>query len=180
MYREVIRATEPFVIEWGEQYRCVPFDLSEKRPLGEMIVQCEDFNFFPLKGNGSSRTAQRYIQRLFDIHRDEPYFPDAVEASTLVYGTAEERLVAFCLLGGGKTRQEIGIYNAAVLPAYRRQGICTRMVLRALTILSIHGIPQLSFWREDDSAAAALALRIGFHETGSSRSGNPISQVGPG
>lgn len=158
----MIRQTAPCDISWPSHVRPEPISESMVNEIGKFLFRIK----FPIDiaecSDGSLKSAVRYVQRLFDYHRNDINFNLTFDASTVVYDADKNAMIAMCLLGGGGIAGQLfGIYDIVVEEQWRNKGIGGNMIKRALTIL--HGHSQyLDLECFDDSPGIRLYKRLGF------------------
>jgi len=127
----MVRRTERFDVTWPEELEAVRVSEGRAEDIAELYFRTSA----PLyrKPDGGDLEACRYdVWRYFSHHRRNPWWPVFLEAGTMVYERAGGNLVGVCLCAGSQT--EGHIFNIFVDPAFRRRGLATRMLKRALTV----------------------------------------------
>jgi ribosomal protein S18 acetylase RimI-like enzyme len=164
--RQLARPTERFTISWPETLASTPVVEGDAPEIGEFLLRVKH-PLHPECEAGTLKGATYYVTRLFDYHRADRNYSLSLESSSIVRDTSTRRIVGVCLVGGGgDDGKAFGIYDILVDSARRNQGIGSRLIRKALTVLAEHGIPELYLWREDDCRARALYDRLGFKPTG--------------
>lgn len=70
----------------------------------------------------------------------------------------------------GQARQHIGILGMGLLPAFRHQGLGTRLLSAAISLAWSRGLRRIELTvREDNANAKALYERVGFRDEGINR-----------
>lgn len=158
----MVRATERFEVKWDEQFEVVA--LSEDRKMD--IARLYHRTSAPLYGKdkgGNLDECLHDVNRYLDYHRSNELFPLFLKGSTLVYDKNSGQLIAVCLMAGSQT--EGHVFNVFVHPSFRRRGIATRMLKRALTIYSdTHDKVDLE--TEEDGVGRQVYEKLGFVSTG--------------
>lgn len=129
----MVRPTERFDVEWDDRFDVTPLSEDRRADIAELYHR----GSAPLYGKpegGDRGACLRDVERYLDHHRPSGLYPLFLRASTLVYDRASGRLVAVCLMAGGPA--EGHVFNLFVDPAFRRQGLATRMLKRALTVFA--------------------------------------------
>jgi ribosomal protein S18 acetylase RimI-like enzyme len=114
------------------------------------------------------------VDRWIDHHREHGDVEFAMRASTLVSSRVSGRIVAVCLVnvcepfGDDRKFLHLGasVQHIVVAPDLRRQGIATKMVQRALTVVADKR-PRFDVWvEEDDEDERGLFESLDFVFTG--------------
>ena len=164
--QQVAKSTERYTLTWPIPLAASSISEDHAPAIGQFLLQI-DHPLRPECERGTLKGAAYYATRLFDYHRDDPNYPLSLQASTIVRNTSDDLIVGVCMVGGGgDTGKDFAIYDIQVDPARRNQGIGTRMIQRALSTLSEHGILSFRLWHDDDSRARTLYERLGFKPTG--------------
>lgn len=164
-FREVRKETGPIDVDWGDRFDVSSEIVSRKRAVGEFLLRINaDLSVDPRCLDGTVESATYYVDRWLNYADNADDFELGLDASSLVYDTSSGQLIAVAMVGGGVGGA--GIYDIMVDPEYRNQGIGTKMIQRALCILSDKGIPTLDLWRHDEDRQACLYERLGFTPTG--------------
>ena len=168
-FRQVAQPTKHVDVDWGDQFEISPDIVARKREVGQFLLRINaDMSVEPKCMDGTIEGATYYVERWLNYHKGEPdydRFLAGLDASTLVYDKHTGQLVAGCMVAGSSSGS-CAVYDILVDPAYRNQGIGTRMLHRALNVLCDKGFPELHLWRNDGERAAALYERLGFVPTG--------------
>jgi ribosomal protein S18 acetylase RimI-like enzyme len=162
----MIRPTERFDVSWGDEFEAV--SLSEERKME--IARFYHRTSAPLyhqSSGGNLEEALYDIERYFDYHsKKSPYksrYEIFLEASTLVYDKQTEQLVALCLMAGSD--KEGHMFNIFVDPSYRRRGLATKMIKRALTVYADE-YSHVDLETEKENPARLLYEKLDFVVTG--------------
>lgn len=131
------RPTEKFDVLWGG-------DVDVKTPeflassAEKRLVQEDDLNrlFYLAYARGIEDTRRKRNSKA--DHREACQFAsetneELLKASTLVYDKRSNQPVGACLIS--LQGNSPAVFNVAVLPSHRRQGLATNMLKRALSIL---------------------------------------------
>ena len=161
-FRQAAREPEKYELDWGERFTALPWTEDRTEEIAAFLLSTGEESFTCVEecADGTAESARRYVTRAREHMQGKPDADVGYEASSLVYETARNRLVAICLCCGPS------LYLIEVHPEFQRQGLGTTMLKRALTVYAEHGVERFDLWRDDDSVGAALYERLGFRLTG--------------
>ena len=127
----MVRRTERFDVVWPEE--CEAVRMSEERAddIAELLF-AEQASLFNQPDGGTFEQCRYDVWRYFSHHRRNPWWPTFLDAGTMVYERASDKLVGVCMCAGSQT--EGHIFNIFVAAEFRRRGIATRMLQHALTV----------------------------------------------
>lgn len=155
------RPTEVMEIEWDDDLRIETPYLENGRLANELDIAEALFESFKGGVNAASRNHTSRESFIFDRHS---IFTDSMlNASTLVYDKATNKLVGVCLLFMEDQRRTFypGLFNFGVHPSYRNKGIASNMLKRALTVL--HGeYPIMRLGLLQGTYAESVYYNLGF------------------
>jgi len=169
---QMIRHTAKFEIDWGEELVSEPLVESRKKQIGEFYhaIKCP---LYHLSEGGTVEQGIFEVDRWLDHHRKHGDVKLAMSASTVVSLRSSRAIVGVCLVNACEPdpvrkvlHQGGSIQHIAVAPEYRRQGLATKMVQRALTIIA-EKRPAFDAWvEEDDEVERGLYEKLDFVFTG--------------
>jgi len=152
------RPTEVIDIEWDDDLRIE----KPRRLANELDIAEAMFESFKGGVNAARRNHTSRESYIFDLQH--PIFTDTmVNASTLVYDKATNKLVGVCLLFMADQRRTFypGLYIFGVHPSYRKRGIASNMLKRALT--ELHGeYPIMRLGLLQGTYAESVYYNLGF------------------
>ena len=169
---QMIRRSAKFDVDWGEEFVAEPLSEPTKQDIGEFYNRIQAPLYHRPEG-GTVEQGVREVDRWLDHHRAHGDVELAMRASTLVRHKTTGSLVGVCLVNADtpdhvKTllHPVASIQMIDVDPAWRRRGIATRMIRRAMTIVADER-PVFDLWvEEDNKAAIALYEKLDFVFTG--------------
>ena len=156
------RPTERFEVEWDDQFEVVSLSEDRKTDIAELYHRTSA----PLYGKdegGNFDECLHDIDRYLDYHRRNDLYPIFLKGSTLVYDRDSGQLIAVCLMAGSP--REGHVFNLFVDPTFRRRGIATRMLKRALTVYA-ETYDKVDLEVEKDTPARQLYEKLGFVDIG--------------
>ncbi len=169
---QMIRHTAKFGIDWGEELVSEPVAETHKKQIGEFYhaIKCP---LYHLPEGGTVEQGIFEVDRWLDHHRKHGDVELAMSASTVVSSRSSRAIVGVCLVNACEPdhvrkvlHQGGSIQHIAVAPEYRRQGLATKMVQRALTIIA-EKRPAFDAWVEEgDEAERGLYEKLDFVFTG--------------
>jgi len=162
----MIRPTERFDVSWSDEFEAVPVTEEHKMEIAHFYHRTSAPLYHQPSG-GNLAESLYDIERYFDYHsKKSPYksryksrYELFLAASTLVYEKRNRQLVAICLMAGSDT--EGHVFNIFVDPSYRRRGLATRMIKRALTIYADE-YSHVDLETEKENPARLLYEKLGF------------------
>jgi ribosomal protein S18 acetylase RimI-like enzyme len=158
----MVRPTEKFDVAWGDEFEAVSLKEENRAEIAHFF-QGTSAPLYHQPDGGNLEEALYDISRYFNYHSKKSRYKLFLKASTLVYHKRTEQLVAICQVAGSDT--EGHIFNLFVDPSYRRRGLATNMLKRALTILANeYAIVDLE--TEEGNPAKSLYEKLGFVVTG--------------
>ncbi|MBC8235575.1 GNAT family N-acetyltransferase [bacterium] len=162
----MIIPTEKFDVSWNDEFEAVSVTEEDKIDIARFYHRTSAPLYHQPSG-GNMEEALYDIERYFDYHsKRSPYksrYKLFLEASTLVYDKQTQHLVALCLMAGSDT--EGHIFNIFVDPSYRRRGLATNMIKRALTVYADE-YSHVDLETERGNPARLLYQKLGFVTTG--------------
>lgn len=162
----MIRPTEKFDVSWGDEFEAIPLNEEHKMEIAHFYHRTSTPLYHKPSG-GNLEEALYDIERYFDYHsKKSPYksrYKLFLEASTLVYDKQTKQLAALCLMAGSDA--EGHIFNIFVDPSYRRRGLATNMIKRALTVYADE-YSHVDLETEKENPAKLLYEKLGFVTTG--------------
>ena len=169
---EMVRRSVKFEIDWGKELLAEPLVESRKQQIGEFYhsIRCP---LYHLPEGGTVEQGILEVDRWLDHHRKHGDVKLAMCASTIVSLASSGAIVAVCLINAGEPDHVRKVLHAgasvqhiAVAPDYRRQGIATKMLKRAMTVVADKR-PRFDTWvEEDDEAERGLYESLDFVFTG--------------
>jgi ribosomal protein S18 acetylase RimI-like enzyme len=170
---EMVRRSAKFAIDWADEFIAEPLVEPRKQQLGEFYhaIKCP---LYHLPEGGTVEQGVFEVDRWLDHQREHGDVELAMQASTIVSSGSSERIVAACLVNAcepfedDRTFLHLGasIQHMVVAPDFRRQGIATKMIRRAMTIVA-DDRPRFDVWVEkDDEAERNLFDKLDFVFTG--------------
>jgi len=168
----MIRHSAKFDVDWGEEFVAEPLSEPTKHDIGEFYNRIQAALYHRPEG-GTVEQGVYEVDRWLDHHRAHGDVELAMHASTLVRHKTTGSVIAVCLVNAGTPDHLKTLLHAVasiqmidVDPAYRRRGIATRMIQRAMTIVADKR-PAFDLWvAEDNKAAIALYEKLDFVFTG--------------
>jgi ribosomal protein S18 acetylase RimI-like enzyme len=158
----MVRPTERFEVVWDDRFEVVPLAEERKMDVAELYHRTSA-PLYDTDAGGTLAECLRDIDRYLDYHRPMDLYPLFLTGSTLVHDKDSGQLIAVCLMAGSPT--EGHVFNVFVDPAFRRRGIATRMLKRALTVYAdTHDKIDLEV--DQDGPARQLYEKLGFLSTG--------------
>jgi len=161
--RIYVRSTERFEVRWPPEYEAMPPTRDDVSEVADLFHA--SFRDYPEGWSLGTYDLEYWRARTEKLIPED--MPDLCrQASTLVRDKARSLVVGACLVGLARsiTRPEnryAGISMIGVRPEHRRQGLATRMVQKALSVL--HGDrPTLKFGVAVGNSAGALYHSLGF------------------
>ena len=127
----MVRRTERFEVVWPDEFEAVRVSEERADDIAELFFHAQAPLYNQPEG-GTYEQCRYDVWRYFSHHRPNPWWPTFLDAGTMVYDRAGGKLVGVCLCAGSQT--EGHIFNIFVAPAFRRRGLATRMLHRALTV----------------------------------------------
>ncbi len=169
---QMIRHSTKFNVSWGEDFTADSLSEADKQQIGEFYHRIQAALYHRPDG-GTIEHGVYEVDRWLDHHRVHGDVELAMRASTLVRLKVTGQLVAVCLVNAEQpdhVRKVLhpvaSIQMIDVDPDYRRCGLGTRMIQRAMTIVA-DTRPAFDLWvEEDNKAAIALYERLDFVFTG--------------
>ena len=169
---QMIRRSAKFDVDWGEQFAAESLSESAKQDVGEFYHRIQAALYHRPDG-GTVEQGVHEVDRWLDHHRDHGDVELAMQASTLVRLKITGQLVAVCLVNADQPDHVRKVLHPAasiqmidVDSDYRRRGLGTRMVQRAMTIVA-DTRPAFDLWVEEESKEAiALYEKLDFVFTG--------------
>jgi len=161
------RPTERLQAAWGDDVAVMSPRLAEGPKVEEKdkaaLIDAETIGLLLYEGFKNGIDADRRDQRNAAFHLEDVRHYSAqcndetLAASTLVYDRATNELIGVCLVSWEGTFP--AVYSIAVHPTYRRRGIATNMLKRALSVLhGRHPILRLYVMQGNEAEAAYAAL----------------------
>lgn len=161
-FRQVARKPGVFDIQWGDRFEVLPWTEDKTEDIAQFLLSTGTQSFTDLQecANGTPESARHYVTRARKYMKGKPDADLGYLASSLVYDTATNKLVAICLCCGAS------VYDIEVHPDFQRQGLATNMLKRALTVCAQHREPEFHLWRKDGWPGAKVYEKLGFIPTG--------------
>jgi len=169
---QMIRRSAKYDVAWGEAFAGELLVEGVKQEVGAFYHRIQA-PLYHLPEGGTVEQGVYEVDRWLEYHRTHGDVELAMRASTLVRETSSGRLVAVCLVNACRPdhvrkvlRPVASIQMIDVDPAFRRRGLGTRMIQRAMTIVADHR-PAFDLWvDEDNPGAIALYEKLWFVFTG--------------
>lgn len=152
---EMIRRSAKFEIDWGDKLVAGPLLESRKEAIGEFYhsIKCP---LYHLPEGGTVEQGILEVDRWLDYHRKHGDVKLALRASTIVSLASSGAIIAVCLINACPPdhirkvlHPSAGVQHIVVAPDFRRQGIATKMVRRAMTVVADER-PKFDVWVEED------------------------------
>lgn len=169
---QMIRRSAKFDVDWGGEFIAGPLSESDKQDIGEFYHRIHAPLYHRPEG-GTVEQGIHEVDRWLEHHRAHGDVELAMRASTLVRLRTNGQLVAVCLVNAAEPDHVRKVLHPVasiqvmdVDPRYRRRGLGTRMIQRAMTVVADKR-PAFDLWvEEDDTAAIALYEKLDFVFTG--------------
>lgn len=130
---EMVRQTEHFEVTWDESLEVLPLSEDRQADIAHLYHRASAPLYHHPQG-GNFEQCLYDVERYITYHRRSPLYALFLKASTLVYDRCTGDLIGVCLCAGSPT--EGHIFNIFVDPMYRRRGLATKMLKRALTVFA--------------------------------------------
>lgn len=159
---QMIRRTARFDVQWPDGFAAEALRESAKQEVGAFYHRLQT-PLYRLPNGGTVEQGTHEVDRWLEHHRAHGDVRLAMEAATLVRRETDEQLVAVCLVNTDRPDHVRKMLNPAasiqridVDPAFRRQGLASRMIQRAMTVVCDQR-PAFDLWvAEDNKSAIAL------------------------
>ncbi|MFC1497341.1 GNAT family N-acetyltransferase [Verrucomicrobiota bacterium] len=157
----MIRPTERFDVSWGDEYEVVSVKEEHKTDIA-IFYNKTSAPLYKKDDGGNYEECLYDIGRYFNHHSKLQRYELSLEASTLVYQKQDQQLIALCLISA--CGENGHIFNIFVDSKHRRKKLATKMIKRAMTILS-DTFKNIDLEVETDDPDMSLYEKLGFTRT---------------
>jgi len=162
--RVYIAPTERLEVDWDERYRVDTPQPSHAEQIA--VLFREGYRDYPQPWALARYSLDDWRKRVEKCLADEDTPQACHDASTVVFDRENEAVASACIVRTNRSiiRPEVSyakVLDVAVHPAYRRQGLGSKMLRHAMSALSGH-FPVLKFGVAAGNPAEALYYRTGF------------------
>jgi ribosomal protein S18 acetylase RimI-like enzyme len=170
---EMVRRSSKVQVDWGDDLVAESLAETKKQEVGEFYnaIKCP---LYHLPDGGTVEQGVFEVDRWLDHHRKHGDVELAMQGTTIVSSRSSGAIVAVCLINACEPFEDdrkflhagASVQHIVVAPESRRQGIATKMVQRAMTIVA-NNRPRFDVWvEEDDEDERGLFESLDFVFTG--------------